>query len=224
MEGTRESSERGYQERPDEISLVEEVHQQVSGNFKSWAKDMNEYFLRHDRSINVDQKLSYEEIEKSCSTRYLDVDVGSALHMVMGAFQEGESKMLTDTVEVNKPKNLEMQKSGLQLWRLLKNNFDRASAFSVTSNLECIRNMQEANNVQDVMSTPNLFERRHQVYDRQTVASNESEFVKMETLNISVHPEESQMAHLVKVIPDSIVKELKRSTNIDIDIDKRLVF
>ena len=143
MEETWESSERGYQERPDEISLVEEVHQQVSGNFKSWAKDMNEYFLWHDRSINVDQKLSYEEIEKSCATRYLDVDVDSAMHMVIGAFLEGEFKMLADTAEVNKPKNLEMHKSGLQMWRLLKYNFDRALAFSATSNLESILNSRK---------------------------------------------------------------------------------
>ena len=159
------------------------------------------------------------KIEKSCATKKLDVDVDSTLLMVMGAFLEGESKMLADTAEVNKPKNLEMHKSGLQLWRLSKYNFDRASAFSVTSNLESILNMQEANSGQDVMSTLNLFERRHQVYDRQTVTSNESEFVKMETLNISVHPEVSQTAHWVKVIPDSIVKELKKNTNINFEKD-----
>ena len=71
------------------------------------------------------------------------------------------------------------------------------------------------------MSTLNLFERRHQVYYRQTVASNESEFVEMKTLNISVYPQVSQMAHQAKVIPNSIVKELKRSTNIDIDIRQK---
>ena len=63
--------------------------------------------------------------------------------------------MLADTAEVNRPKNLEMHKSGLQMWRLLKNNFDRAFASSVTSNLESILNMQEATSVQDVMSTLN---------------------------------------------------------------------
>ena len=97
--------------------------------------------------------------------------------------------MLADTAEVNRPENLEMHKSDRQLCRLLKNNFDRASAFSVTSNLESIHNMQEAKNVQDVMSTLNLFERRHQVYCRQDVASNESALVDMKTLDISVHPE-----------------------------------
>ena len=78
----------------------------------------------------------------------LDIDVGSALHMVIGAFLEGESKMLADTAEVNNPQNLDMHKSGRELWRLLKYNFDRASAFNVISIVESIRNMQAAKNIQ----------------------------------------------------------------------------
>ena len=41
----------------------------------------------------------------------------------------------------------------------------------------------------------------------------------MMTLNISVYPEVSQTAHLVKVIPDSTVKALNKNTNIDFDKD-----
>ena len=75
-----------------------------------------------------------------------------------GAFLEGESKVLTDTAEVNNPKNLEMHKSGLNLCRLLKNNCDRASALI----LESIRNTHAAKNVQRVMSKLNALEGRHQ--------------------------------------------------------------
>ena len=70
--------------------------------------------------------------------------------------------MLTDTVEVSNPKNLEMYKSGLNLCRLLKYNFDRASALNVISILESIRNTHAAKNVQRVMSKLNALERRHQ--------------------------------------------------------------
>ena len=38
--------------------------------------------------------------------------------------------MLDDTDEVNDPQVLEMHSSGLELWRLLKYNFDSASAFN----------------------------------------------------------------------------------------------
>ena len=65
------------------------------------------------------QRLSYES-RKYRANRKLGVDVGSALRMVNGAFLEGESKMLTDTAEVSNPKNLEMHKSGLNLWRTLE--------------------------------------------------------------------------------------------------------
>ena len=40
--------------------------------------------------------------------------------MVNGAFLEGQAKMLMDTAEVNNPKNLEMHKSGLNLWKTLE--------------------------------------------------------------------------------------------------------
>ena len=64
----------------------------------------------------------------------------STLHMVIGVFLEGVSKMLADTVEVNDPQNLERHKSGLGLWGLLEHNFERASAFTAVSILESIRN------------------------------------------------------------------------------------
>ena len=56
--------------------------------------------------------------------------------------------MLADTAEVNNPQSMEMHKSGLELWRLLKYNFDSASVFNVVSILESIRNMQAAKNMQ----------------------------------------------------------------------------
>ena len=63
----------------------------------------------------MDQELSYEEIEKCCADRKLDVDVDSALRVLIGAFLEGESKVLADSAEVSNSKNLETHKSGLGL-------------------------------------------------------------------------------------------------------------
>ena len=57
-----------------EVSLKTYTNMQVSGNFKSWAKDMNDYLCWHGRSIK-DQKLSYEAIEKCCYNRKVHVDV-----------------------------------------------------------------------------------------------------------------------------------------------------
>ena len=77
---------------------------QVSGNFKSWTKEMKDCLCLHDRSIKelikyfdsnwiMDQKLSYEETGKCCANSKLDTDVDSALHTVTGTFLEGESKV-----------------------------------------------------------------------------------------------------------------------------------
>ena len=80
-----------------EVSPMKYTNMQVSGNFKSWPKGMKDYLFWHDRSVKelieyfdstwtMDQKLSYEEIEKCCADRKPDVDVDSALLMVMRAF------------------------------------------------------------------------------------------------------------------------------------------
>ena len=66
--------------------------------------------------------------------------------------------MLTDTAEVNNPKDLEMHKSGLNFCRLLKKQLRSASALI----LESIRNSHAAKNVQRVMSKLNALEGRHQ--------------------------------------------------------------
>ena len=56
------------------------------------------------------QKLSHEQIDKCCADRKLDVDVGSVLNLLVGALLGGESKILTDTAEVNNPKNLDLNR------------------------------------------------------------------------------------------------------------------
>ena len=91
----------------------------------------------------------------------------------IGAFLEAESTMLAATAEVKNPQSLKMHKSGLELWRLLKYNFGRASAFNVMGILESVRNMQTAKNVQDVCLEPNTLERRRQEDYRQAVGSKE---------------------------------------------------
>ena len=53
----------------------------------------------------------------------------------------------------------------------------------------------------------------------QAVGSKEPEFVKMKTHGTSVYREVFKKADLVNVIPDVIVKELKKRTNIDFEND-----
>ena len=115
----------------------------------------------------MDQKLWYEEIERCCGIRKLTIYVDSAQRMVIGAFLEEEFKTLADTAEVTNPQILEMHKSGLELCRLLKHNFDRESASSAMSILESIRNVQAAKNTQDEMSSVNALERPRQEHYRQ---------------------------------------------------------
>ena len=178
-----DSASSGYQERPDERSLAEDVHQdasvwqlQVVGErhegrpLLAWQIHQGAHIEYFDSNWTMGQKLSFEP-RKCCANRKLGVDVDSALRMVNGAFLEGESKMLTDTAELNNPKNLEMHKSGLNLCRLLKYNFDRASALNVISILESICNTHAAKNVQRVMSKLTALERRRQEDYRGAAAS-----------------------------------------------------
>ena len=104
-----------------------------------------------------------------------------------------------------------MHKSGLELCRLLKYNFDRASAFNVSAH-ESIEERARCD-----VETRRL-ERRRQEYYREAVASKKPELVKMKTHRISGYPVFEQ-ADLVKVLPGSIVKELKKRTNIDFEKD-----
>ena len=114
------------------------------------------------------------------------IDVDEALLIVIRAFLEGESKMLEDTAELNDPHTMEMHSLGLELWRLVRFNFVRASAVNVIIILESVRNMQAANNLQNVMFKDSCFgETAPRIY-RQAVGSKEQEFVKMRTHGISV--------------------------------------
>jgi hypothetical protein len=201
---------------------------QTSGNFKVWAKEMKDYIFWHDKTTKdliehfennwkPDDKLTYQDVKTLCSDEGLEIEVDKALHMILGAFLEGESKMLVETAELSNPDDLEMHKSGLELWRLLKYNFDRSSAFNVITILEGIRNMQPARNIQDVIPKIAALERSHQEYYRQAIASKDPEFVKLRSSGASVYPEVFKKADLLKILPDSIVKELKKSTNIDFE-------
>ena len=213
-----------------EISPKKYTNNQLSGSFKVWSKDMKDFIFWHDRETKElmdyaetqwshDVKLTYVEMKKLCDDKGIDTEIDCAMHMIIGAFLEGESKMLAETAELYNPDTLEMHKSGLELWRLLKHHYDRASAFNVISILEFIRGMQAAKNLQDVTPKVTALERAHQEYYRQALASKDPEFIKMRTHGISVYPEVFKKADLLKVLPETIVKELKKSTNINFEKD-----
>jgi len=146
-------------------------------------------------------------------------EIDAALHMVIGAFLEGEAKMFAETAEFADPVNLDIHKSGLELWRLLNNNFDRASSFNVIGLVEHIRSMTPARNMQDVIPKMMSLERAHQEYYKTAMASKDPEFEKMRKNGISVYPEVFKKADMLKLLPEVIIKELKKSTNINFEKD-----
>ena len=99
---------------------------------------------------------------KICEDREMGVQEDAALHMVIGAFLEGESKVLADTSELTDLQTMQSHKSGLELWRQLKYNFDRSSAFNVITILENIRSMNQVKNVQDVLPKIAILEKAQQ--------------------------------------------------------------
>ena len=213
-----------------DISPKKYINVQSSGSFKVWAKDVKEFIFWHDAKTKdlieyfenkwiMDEKLDYANMKQCCIDKGLDTDVDAALHMVIGAFLEGESKVLADTAELTHPETVEGHKSGLELWRLLHYNFDRASAFNVIGLVEMIRNLQPAKNMQDVLPKVAALERLHQEYYKTALASKDPQFVKMREQGLSVYPEVFKKADLLKILPDAIVKELKKSTNMDFEKD-----
>ena len=110
----------------------------------------------------MDERLSYTDVAGLCRDRELDAQNDSALHMVVGTFLEGEARVLAATPELTDLQRMQTHKSGLELWRQLKYNFDRASAFNVITILENIRSMTQVKNVQDVQSNIAVLETKTQ--------------------------------------------------------------
>ena len=214
-----------------EISPKKYINVQSSGSFKVWAKSMKEFIFWHDAKSKelieyfeqvwlADQKLTYADIKQGCLNKDVSPEVDAALHMVISAFLEGESKVLADTAELTDADSLTSHKSGLELWRLLSYNFDRASTFNIINIVEFIRSMQPAKNMSDVLSKMASLERVHQEYYKTAIVSKDPDFIKMKEHNISIYPEVFKKADLIKILPEAIVKELKKSTNIDFEKDK----
>ena len=155
-----------------DISPKKYTNIQTSGNFKAWAKMMKDFIFWHDKESQqlleffeenwrMDERLSYTDVARLCGDRELDAQNDSALHMVIGAFLEGEARVLADTSELTDLQSMQTHKSGLELWRQLKYNFDRASAFNVITILENIRSMTQVKNVQDVQPKIAILEKRN---------------------------------------------------------------
>ena len=158
-----------------DISPKKYISVQSSGSFKSWARDMKDFIFWHDaksrgameyfESIwNMSNKMRYEDVCQVFINKGIEngPEIDAALHMVIGAFLEGEAKMFAETAEFTDPESLDTHKSGLELWRLLNNNFDRASSFNVIGLVEHIRSMAPARNMQDVIPKMMSLERVHQ--------------------------------------------------------------
>ena len=76
---------------------------QTSGNFKVWAKEMKDYIFWHDKTTKdliehfennwkPDDKLTYQDVKTLCLDEGLEIEVDKALHMIIGAYLEGESR------------------------------------------------------------------------------------------------------------------------------------
>lgn len=165
-----------------EIAPTKFGNVQTASAFQPWARSMKEYMYWHDSSIRtliddfeakwaMDTRLSRAALVELCVGRDMDVETDAAIHMVVLAFLEGEAKVLAETAELMDSEGLGSSKSGLELWRLLKYNFDRSSAFNIIGVLEMIRGMGPAKGMHDVLSKIATGDRAHQEYQRQALAS-----------------------------------------------------
>ena len=83
---------------------------QVSGLFKSSAKDMRDCICGHDKST-TELIENFEELGRVKNSRIAvpTGDVDTALHVVSVAILGRESKMLLDADELHNPKTLELK-------------------------------------------------------------------------------------------------------------------
>ena len=159
----------------EELSPKKYISIQSSGSFKSWAKDMKDFIFWHDsksrsaieyfeRLWDMSNKLAHRDVCQVFINQGIEngPQIDQALHMVIGAFLEGEAKVFTEMAEFTDTESLETHKSGLELWRLLNHNFDITSSFNVIGLVEHIRHMQPAKNIQDVIPKMMSLERVHQ--------------------------------------------------------------
>lgn len=92
----------------------------------------------------MDTRMSRAAVAEFCVGRSLDVETDAALHMVISASLEGEARVIAETAELLDADGTGSTKSGFELWRLLKYNFDRSFAFNIISVLEMIRSIPPA--------------------------------------------------------------------------------
>ena len=195
---------------------------QKSGSFKLWAKELKDYVYWHDKTIReaieyfeekwtIDDELTYNDAKQCMTDKGLEMDVDAALHMIISAFTEGEARVLAENAEFTNPDTLTTHKSGLELWRLLKYQFDRTTSFNVITVLEVIRAMPAAKTMQEVLPKLAGLEKAHQEYHKIAVASKDLEFERMRKHGVSLYPEFFKKADLLNIVPDVILKELKKA-------------
>lgn len=116
----------------------------------------------------MDIRLNSVAVVKFCMGRGLDVERGSALHLLIAASVDGEAQVLAETVELMDSDGTGSRKSGLKLWSLLKYGFDRLSAFNAGR-------------------TP--AKAMHDVVSKLALASKDRDFANMLQHGVQVYPE-----------------------------------
>lgn len=107
-----------------------------------------------DGKWTMDMRLTRATAAEFCVGWGLDVETDAALHMVLSAFLEGETRVLSDMAELTGSGGMGTNNSDLELWRLLKYSFDRPSAVNMISTLDTIRRVRAAKAIHDIL--PNI--------------------------------------------------------------------
>lgn len=132
----------------------------------------------------MDTCLNCTAVVGFCMVSGLDVDTDGAFHTIVSAFLEGKAPMLSETAGLSDLDGAGSSKSGLELWRLLKCNFGRLSAFNIIGALE----ISPAPAKHDILPKLAFFERANQEYERQALASSDRDFSNMCHRRTEVYP------------------------------------
>lgn len=167
MMGSSVQSARHMRDRLHQQGLVASSRQDPSSHGRTQRRSTS----LHDVSVRnlledfearrtTNTRLNRAAVVEFCEGTALGIETDVAPHMVLTA----------ETTELMDSDKTGSSKWGLELWRLLKNNFDRPSAFNIVSVLETIHRLAPARAMHSVLSKPATLERVHREYPRQALA------------------------------------------------------
>ena len=113
-------------------------------------------------------------------------------------------------------------KSGSELWRLLVFNYERKSAYNIVNVMGMIRNVEKAKSMADVQPKIATLQRLYIEFAKGFQESQDKDIKErkgaLKDMPTMGYFEVFEKADLFKILPDSVMKDLRRSPDIKLEV------